>query len=140
MLKPPNPTAVGGDSQLDQAESPGGILAITRHPFLWGVVLWGASHLAVNGDAASLVLFGSLLMLALFGTASIDAKRRRKLGDRWEPFAARTSNVPFAAILAGRNSLRLGTIGAWRVGLAVLLYIVFLGAHSWLFSASPFPG
>lgn len=35
-----------------------------RHPMLWGVVLWGVAHLLVNGDLASLILFGGLLLWA----------------------------------------------------------------------------
>ena len=53
-----------------------------RHPpsVPSGVALWAAGHLLVNGDLASLILFGSLLVLAIFGPLSIDAKRRRALG------------------------------------------------------------
>src|SRR5262249_54271552 len=36
-----------------------------------GVALWALVHLIVNGDLASLILFGSLLVLALGGTAAI---------------------------------------------------------------------
>ncbi|WP_415184612.1 NnrU family protein [Phaeovulum sp.] len=31
-----------------------------RHPMLWGVVLWSVAHLLVNGDLASVVLFGAM--------------------------------------------------------------------------------
>ena len=31
-----------------------------RHPMLWGVVIWSVAHLLVNGDQASLVLFGGM--------------------------------------------------------------------------------
>ena len=73
----PSPTTVGMESRLDP-EMARGMVRITRHPFLWGVALWAATHLVVNGDLASLILFGTLLVLAIGGTASIDAKRRRK--------------------------------------------------------------
>ncbi len=36
-----------------------------RHPMLWGVVVWAVAHLLVNGDQASLVLFGGLGVWAL---------------------------------------------------------------------------
>ncbi len=49
------------------------------------------------------ILFGTFFVLALSGTASIDAKRKRKMGAAWDCFAAKTSNVPFAAIAAGRK-------------------------------------
>ncbi|MBZ4023947.1 hypothetical protein CKO11_15965 [Rhodobacter sp. TJ_12] len=31
-----------------------------RHPMLWGMVIWSVSHLLVNGDLSSIVLFGAL--------------------------------------------------------------------------------
>lgn len=37
----------------------------TRHPQLLGVALWAVAHLLVNGDAASILLFGGLLLWAL---------------------------------------------------------------------------
>lgn len=134
-----NPTSVRQEGALDRPDLIKGMLRITRHPFLWGVAIWAAGHLLVNGDRASLVLFGSLLLLALFGTASIDAKRRRKLGDKWAPFAAKTSNVPFGAILAGRQSLKLGEIGGLKILAALAVYVVLLLAHPDLFGVPALP-
>lgn len=135
----PSPTAAGGESLLEADEPARGILRVTRHPFLWGVALWAAGHLTVNGDAASLVLFGSLLVLALIGPLSIDHKRERKFGPRWKAFAAKTSSVPFGAIVDGRNTLRVGEIGWWRIGAALGAYLAMLAAHGWIFGVSPFP-
>lgn len=36
-----------------------------RHPMLTGVVIWAVAHLLVNGDLASLILFGGLLVWAV---------------------------------------------------------------------------
>ncbi|MDP3341512.1 NnrU family protein [Frigidibacter sp.] len=36
-----------------------------RHPMLWGTVIWSVAHLLVNGDVASLVLFGGIGLWAL---------------------------------------------------------------------------
>ena len=36
-----------------------------RHPMLWGAVVWAVAHLLVNGDLASLVLFGGMGLWAL---------------------------------------------------------------------------
>ena len=123
-----NPTSVKQEAALDRADLVRGVLRITRHPFLWGVAMWAVGHLLVNGDAASLVLFGSLLALAVFGTYSIDAKRRRVLGAAWEPFAAQTSNVPFGKGV--RVSLR--EIGWWRVLLGVAVWAALLFGHGHL--------
>jgi uncharacterized membrane protein len=126
-LATPNPTAVAQGSRL--GEPPRGILRVTRHPFLIGVALWALLHLVGNGDLASLVLFGALMIVALVGTVSIDAKRRRAAGAAWEPFAAATSITPFAAIAAGRNRFRASEIGLARWVAALLVYILLLGAH-----------
>jgi uncharacterized membrane protein len=131
-LATPSPTRVGMESKLNRGpEIVRGMLRITRHSFLWGVALWALVHLMVNGDLASLVLFGSLLILALGGTVSIDAKRRRVFGEQWTQFAAVTSNVPFAAIAAGRNRLgpALSEIGLWRPLAAIVVYVVVFYLH-----------
>jgi uncharacterized membrane protein len=140
-LMMPNPTSL---KQEGAAAKPGtihGVLRITRHPFLWGVAIWAAFHLAANGDEASVILFGSLLALALFGTVSIDAKRKRKMGAAWDAFAAKTSNIPFAAVLAGRNSLDLTESFGWRCWLTLLVFAAALFIHTQFFPAhSPLPG
>lgn len=128
----PSPTRVGMESRLDP-EMARGMVRITRHPFLWGVSLWAATHLALNGDVASLILFGTLLVLAIGGTASIDAKRRRKFPERWQKFARATSSVPFAAIARGGNRLApvLAEIGAWRLLAVLALYALAFYLHGW---------
>lgn len=138
-LTTPSPTAAGGEERLELPEPAQGILRVTRHPVLWGVATWATAHLLVNGDAASIVLFGTFLVIAHVGPRSIDAKRARRYGERWTRFAAVTSNAPFAAILAGRNRFRPGEIGVWRIALALLLFGAVLGHHRLLFGASPYP-
>jgi uncharacterized membrane protein len=73
----PNPTAVRGGSMLKEKEPAQGIQRITRHPFLWGVALWSLVHLIFNGDLGSVIFFGTFLVLAFLGPASIDRKRKR---------------------------------------------------------------
>jgi len=139
-LLTPNPTSVRQEGALQKPDAVKGMLRITRHPFLWGVALWAAGHLMVNGDRASLLLFGTLLVLAIGGTYSIDAKRRRKLGDAWNAFAAQTSAIPFAAIVQGRQTLKLGEIGWWRLALAVILWAALAFAHPYAFGMRALPG
>ncbi|GLS88119.1 membrane protein [Cypionkella aquatica] len=43
-----------------------------RHPMLWGVVVWAVAHLLVNGDLASVVLFGGLGLWALISMLLIN--------------------------------------------------------------------
>jgi uncharacterized membrane protein len=135
----PNPTSVRGEGAAKREDVVQGVVRITRHPALWGVAIWAAYHVAANGDEASVILFGTYLVLSLFGTALIDAKRKRKMGAEWAAFAARTSNVPFAAVLSGRTKLKIGECFGWRFWLALAIFVVVLFTHYWLFSASPFP-
>jgi len=136
-LTTPSPTLVGAESLLGKEHVVTGILRVTRHPFLMGVALWSLTHLLVNGDLASSILFGSLLLLALPGAYSIDAKRAATMGERWGDFAARTSVIPFVAIVQRRNQLVLAEIGWWRILLAVLVFGATLYFHMDLFGVAP---
>ncbi|HEV2531220.1 NnrU family protein [Phenylobacterium sp.] len=138
-LATPNPTSVRQEATLQKVDVVKGMLRITRHPFLWGVALWAAGHLLVNGDIAGIVLFAAMLALALFGTVSIDTKRRRALGKSWDAFAAQTSNVPFAAIAAGRQQLSLGEIGWWRIALGITVWAGLAWGHPYLFGVRALP-
>jgi uncharacterized membrane protein len=134
----PNPTSVNSGALAAKSDTVRGVLRITRHPFLWGVALWSADHLSTNGDQASVIFFGTFLLLSVFGTYSIDAKRRRKLGLAWEGFAAQTSNVPFAAILSGRNRFSASEYFDWRFAVAIALFLAILFGHAHIFGVSPF--
>jgi uncharacterized membrane protein len=136
-LSTPNPTAVGAPDLLSRTESVRGIFRTTRHPFMWGVALWAAAHIAANGDLASVLLFASLAALALLGTLLIDRKYAARRGADWERFAAATSNLPFAAIASGRQRFVFGEIGWWRVALALAVYALLLALHPWLFGGAP---
>ena len=136
-LTTPSPTLVGAEGLLDREAPVRGILRVTRHPFLTGVALWAATHLVVNGDLAALILFGSLLILCGAGAYSIDGKRAARLGDKWRGFAAQTSVIPFAAILAGRNRLVISELGWWRIALALAGFAAMLHFHVALFGVSP---
>ena len=133
-----NPTSVRSEAVLDRPDAVQGMLRITRHPFLWGISIWAAGHLVVNGDLASFVLFGTMLVLGLLGPISIDAKRRRALGDQWTAFAARTSNIPFAAILTGRQAFRPVEIG-WRILPAIIVWGAIAHFHALLFGVRALP-
>ncbi len=137
-LTTPNPTAVAQEDRVGQA--PVGIVRVTRHPFLMGTAIWAAVHLIGNGDVASLLLFGALFVVSAAGTVSIDAKRARALGaSAWGGFARRTSILPFAAILGGRNTLSLAELGWWRPLAGVAAYALMLGGHAHIVGVSPWP-
>lgn len=138
-LTAPNPTSVGMEKALQAEEPARGLLRVTRHPMLWGMVLWSAAHLVANGDAASTVVFAAIGTTALNGMFSIDRKRARRDPEGWRRYAARTSIVPFAAILGGRNRFVVGEVGLWRVGLAVVATGLGVAIHPYLIGVSPLP-
>ena len=131
-----NPTAVGAERLLKEAEPAQGMIRITRHPFMWGVILWAAAHILANADAKATVFFGGFLALAALGTVLID-RRKSALPD-WSRFAQRTSNLPFLAIAQGRNRIVGSEIGWARLAIGLLLYAVLLVIHPWLFGVRPY--
>ncbi len=131
----PNPTAVGGERQLDRESS--GVLRITRHPMLWAFATWSAVHVVGNGDLASTLFFGAFGVTALLGMPSIDRKLAHRDPAGWSRFAAVTSIVPFAAIAARRNSLALGEIGVVVPLAGLALWVGLLMSHPWIFGVSP---
>jgi len=135
-----NPTLVASPGGAQGPIAVVGITRITRDPMLWSFALWAAAHLYANGDVASVLLFGAILVTALNGMLSIDRKRKRALGAAWDEFTARTSIIPFAAILAGRNELRLDELPLWRAALGLGLFLVALFAHPHVIGVSPLPG
>lgn len=134
-----NPLSLGAGSQGYDPARPG-IVAVTRHPLMWAFVLWAGGHLAPNGDLASILMFGLLLGLGLMGPASLDAKRRDRLGpEAWNRLAAGTANVPLAALLAGRAAWRVSWIGWARLLGGLALYAALLWAHEPAIGVSPLP-
>lgn len=81
-----------------------------RHPMLTGVVVWALAHLLVNGDTASLVLFGGLAIWALAQMVILN----RTVPD-YTPYEGGT--------VAG--DVRLGLITA-------VLYAIFAAVHTWV--------
>jgi uncharacterized membrane protein len=133
-----NPSAVRQESTLRSMGEPRGILRVTRHPIQWGIALWALLHLVARGDTASAVFFGGFALLAVSGTMLIDARKDRMLGVDWQRFASVTSNIPFGAILQGRNQFRFDEIGWNKVLIALGAYVVLVFLHPYLFGARPY--
>jgi uncharacterized membrane protein len=126
-----NPT-MGPKGATALADTGHGVIAITRHPTLWGYALWAAGHMLANGDQATVILTGGILILSLGGAAAIDAKKRTALGAPYEGFMARTSFVPFVAMAQGRAELSLAEIGLWRIALAIVVYGALVVLHPYV--------
>src|SRR5271167_508969 len=125
-----NPTAVGME-RFARADDPApGVLRVTRHPVMWAIGMWAASHVIANGDLRSLLFFGAFAALSLGGTVLIDRKKQLALGSNWARLAEVTSNVPFAALVAGRTRLRWRDVSLLRVIAGLLLYAVLYNGHA----------
>ena len=133
----PNPTSVGAEKVLERTDAARGVLRITRHPFLWSVALWSGVHLLVTGHVSAILFFGSLCITALRGTSSIDEKRRRTNRAEFTRYTEVTSNLPFSAIVLGKNRLVFRELWLPLV-IAALLLVVVLRVHAQLFGYSPF--
>ena len=139
-LTSPNPTAVGGEGSLARDRGPSGFIKITRHPVMWAFALWAFSHLLANGDVASLLLFGPLLFLALFGARVIDQRRQQANPAGWAELRAQTSFLPLGVVLSGRTRLTLRDVGLWRLALGLGLYVLFLFLHPMVIGVPALPG
>jgi uncharacterized membrane protein len=139
-LTTPNPTSGQGGQLPRGAEPATGIMRVTRHPMLWSYVLWSLAHLVANGDAASLMLFGSVFVVAVNGMHSIDRKRARTDAAGWVHYTAATSILPFGAIAAGRNRFVFAEYGWGRLGLALGLWILLVLLHPLLLGVPALPG
>ena len=120
-----NPSLVGAEKLLKSEDPARGMIRITRHPLMWGIMLWAGAHILARADLKSLIFFGGFVVLAALGTVLMDT--RKKSDPDFQRFAAITSNVPFVAIAQGRNRILWREIGWLRpaIGLAVFAGVLF---------------
>jgi uncharacterized membrane protein len=134
----PNPLSIAFVARPFDPRSPGAV-AITRHPILWGLGLWGVAHVPANGHLVGLILFGSLGVFGFIGMAITEQRRRTALGeDAWRALADSTSVYPFGALLRCRARWptdRVTVVGA-LLGLLAAVLLLFYG-HLLLFGRDP---
>lgn len=76
-----------------------------------------------------MALFGGLGLYAAAGLGLAEAEAQARLGpERWTALSARTSVLPFAAILAGRARLGADVSTSAVVLTALAIYLLYLGA------------
>jgi uncharacterized membrane protein len=118
-LTTPNPVIVRSEALFDRPDIVRGVLRITRNAFFWGAGIFSIAYLIIFGDVAGLLTFGSIGFLGIAGASVLDAKKAREQGKAWDAFSAATSNIPFLAIVQGRQRLVLREIGLWRIALGI---------------------
>ncbi len=86
-----------------------------RHPMLWGVVVWAAAHLIVNGDTPSFLLFGGMAAWALVQMLVIN-----RSASSWEKPPARPQKYEVYAV-AGTFAVYIAAIGVhYLLGYSVI--------------------
>lgn len=84
-----------------------GIIRITRHPQMVGQVIWCIAHTLWLGTTFTILTSLGLILHHLFAVWHGDRRLSIRYGDAFAEAKARTSIVPFLAVLDGRQSLKL---------------------------------
>ncbi|XP_078159143.1 15-cis-zeta-carotene isomerase [Carex rostrata] len=82
-----------------------GIMRITRHPQMVGQVIWCLAHSLWIGKTVAISASVGLIAHHLFGVWNGDRRLSIRYGKSFEVLKKRTSVIPFAAILDGRQKL-----------------------------------
>lgn len=83
-----------------------GIIRITRHPQMVGQVIWCVAHTLWLGTTFTLLTSLGLVAHHLFAVWHGDRRWGARYGDAFEAVKARTSVIPFLAIVQGKQALK----------------------------------
>lgn len=106
-----------------------GVFAITRHPMNCSIILWALVHLSVWLSPRNMIVAVGMLILALAGSIGQDRKKRAVVAQKWRDWEARTSFVPFAALLGGRVRWRNAAPGWVALGGGTALWLAVTTFH-----------
>lgn len=84
-----------------------GIIRITRHPQMVGQLIWCIGHTLWIGTTFTLLTSIGLVLHHLFGVWHGDRRLGKRYGEAFAAVKARTSVIPFLAILQGHQTLQL---------------------------------
>jgi uncharacterized membrane protein len=82
-----------------------GIMRISRHPQMVGQVIWCVGHMLWLGTSFMVVTCVGLVAHHLFAVWHGDRRMLTRYGDAFTVVKERTSVLPFAAIVQGRQTL-----------------------------------
>ena len=113
-----------------------GIMRITRHPQMVGQLIWCVAHTLWIGTSFTLVTSIGLMLHHLFAVWHGDRRLTQRYGADFELIKARTSTIPFQAILDGRQTLKLSEfLRPAYVGVVAFVALFWWG-HPWLIQMS----
>lgn len=83
-----------------------GIIRVTRHPQMVGQLIWCIAHTLWIGTTFTLVTSIGLMLHHIFAVWHGDKRLFARYGEAFTTVKARTSVIPFLAILQGRQTLK----------------------------------
>ena len=89
-----NPALPNPGAAPSVPETAHGVFNVTRHPMMWGFALWALSHIVLWWSWRTVIVAVAMLVLALFGSALQDAKKRALHGEAWAAWEAKTGYWP----------------------------------------------
>lgn len=92
------------------------ITGVIRHPQLTAVKTWAVAHLLVNGDLASLLLFGGLLAWAVVEVILINRAEPRPAPPPPAPMGREIGTVLGALVVFGVIAWVHNWLGVWPYG------------------------
>ena len=102
------------------AYTPNNIKRYVTHPMLTGVIIWGATHMVVNGDVAAIILFGSFVV---YSVVAIKLANRRQYDKNSQQDTQEKIPMVKDAIV---------------IGIAMLGFLLLLWLHKPLFGRAVF--
>jgi len=125
-----NPAFPRPGARPQPARPASGVFAVTRHPMNMAFILWALVHIGLWGSPRNLIVAGGILVLAVLGSIGQDGKKLDVVGEPWRAWMARTSFVPFGALLTGRAPWR-GLGEAWPAVIGgLLLWLAITWFHA----------
>lgn len=113
-----------------------GIIRITRHPQMVGQIIWCLAHALWLGTSFMVVTSIGLILHHCFGVWHGDQRLLARYGQAFAAVKARTSIVPFVAIIQGRQTLNLKEfVRPAYLGVAIFV-LLFWWAHPILIRAT----
>ncbi len=127
----PNPLSI---SIVSKPLLPGKcITGLIRHPLLWALFFWAASHTIANGDLVGVIMFGGFALFSLVGMKIMQRRAKKNLSaNEYVAETSRTSG-PFAS--------RIKDTFNWVLGVEMIagisLYVIVLYMHEPVIGVDP---
>ncbi len=109
------------------------ITNLIRHPLLWALFLWAASHAIANGDLVGVIMFGGFAIFSLVGMKIMQRRAKRTLSA--EEFHAAITKT------SGQFTLRFKRVMGWafttELIFGALLYVALFHLHEPVIGVDP---